>query len=276
MKKEIEVSDVAKALQDSFNNREFSDTSGSAYDTEFPTTELSTYAQVNGETSYTYKTTRSYKRGDIVIVSDAAFDEKNSVQLKARPAVVIQNDLGNRFSKYLIVCYISRQIKKADMPTHILIDDIGCIKDSMIMAENIQTVGKEFVHYKGHVPKPLLEEIEHAIAISVGLSDHIKKLLQNAEEKAKKAREEVEQLKVELEMALSSDSTKSQESTSNSEVIVKHSGKLLVRELKGSKFTFSISDNRELSFKLKQKINLGTKEEVEQFILELTEALVYL
>ena len=70
---------------------------------------------------------------------------KGSEQDKVRPCVVIQNDIGNRFSPTTLVMPLTHVIKNLNQPTHALIkleDAIGLRTDSMIVAEQTRTVDK--------------------------------------------------------------------------------------------------------------------------------------
>ena len=80
---------------------------------------------------------------------DVIFCEFNgsdgSKQSGYRPAVVMQNDIGNRYSPTLIVLPLTSKIKNLEQPTHMIInsnDDNGLISDSMLLAEQITTIDK--------------------------------------------------------------------------------------------------------------------------------------
>ena len=88
--------------------------------------------------------------------------------------LVIQNDVGNKYSPTVIVAAITSQINKAKMPTHIELsgDDYGLSKDSVILLEQIRTIDKKRLKEKtGHVDDELLSSISQALKISVGLCD---------------------------------------------------------------------------------------------------------
>ena len=73
---------------------------------------------------------------------------KNAVKSEqggVRPVLIIQNDVGNRFSPTLIVLPITSEIKKENMPTHCVIHkslDNGLDRDSMVLAEQIRAIDK--------------------------------------------------------------------------------------------------------------------------------------
>ena len=112
------------------------------------------------------------KRGDIYYadLSPVIGSEQGGV----RPVLVIQNDVGNKYSPTIIVAAITSQINKAKMPTHIEIsaDDYGLVKDSVILLEQIRTIDKKRLKEKaGHADEDLLEEIGQGLKISLGLCD---------------------------------------------------------------------------------------------------------
>ncbi len=112
------------------------------------------------------------KRGDIYYadLSPVIGSEQGGV----RPVLVIQNDVGNKYSPTVIVAAITSQINKAKMPTHIELsgDDYGLSKDSVILLEQIRTIDKKRLKEKtGHVDEELLSTISQALKISIGLCD---------------------------------------------------------------------------------------------------------
>ena len=112
------------------------------------------------------------KRGDIYYadLSPVIGSEQGGV----RPVLVIQNDVGNKYSPTVIVAAITSQINKAKMPTHIEIngDDYGLSKDSVILLEQIRTIDKKRLKEKtGHADEELMDSISQALRISIGLCD---------------------------------------------------------------------------------------------------------
>ena len=96
-----------------------------------------------------------------------------SEQGGVRPVLIIQNDIGNKFSPTVIATAITSQINKAKMPTHIELDakSYGLPKDSVILAEQIRTIDKKRLKEKiGHVDDELMEKVNDALEISFGLN----------------------------------------------------------------------------------------------------------
>jgi mRNA interferase MazF len=110
------------------------------------------------------------KRGDIFYadLSPVIGSEQGGI----RPVVIIQNDLGNRYSPTVIVTAITSQINKAKLPTHVEISSevYGLNKDSVVLLEQIRTVDKKRLREKiGHMTDEDMKKVQEALIISVGL-----------------------------------------------------------------------------------------------------------
>ena len=110
------------------------------------------------------------KRGDIYYadLSPVIGSEQGGV----RPVLVIQNDVGNRYSPTVIAAAITSQINKAKMPTHIEIgtDDCGLARDSVVLLEQVRTIDKRRLKEKiGHVDETLMNSVNDALFVSFGL-----------------------------------------------------------------------------------------------------------
>ena len=82
------------------------------------------------------------------------FEGDGAIQTGYRPAVIIQNDIGNRFSPTLIALPLTTKIKGQGQATHCLIkkdDNNGLQSDSMLLAEQITTVNKNKVRRIGRI-----------------------------------------------------------------------------------------------------------------------------
>ena len=89
-----------------------------------------------------------------------------------RPVLVIQNDIGNKYSPTVIAAAITSQINKAKMPTHIELaaKDYGLNKDSVILLEQIRTIDKRRLREKiGRIDDGLMASVNNALSISFGL-----------------------------------------------------------------------------------------------------------
>jgi len=112
------------------------------------------------------------KRGDIFYadLSPVVGSEQDGV----RPVLIIQNDVGNKYSPTVIAAAITSQINKAKLPTHIEISaqEYGLARDSVILLEQIRTIDKQRLREKiGHLDDELMEKVNEAIGVSFGLSD---------------------------------------------------------------------------------------------------------
>ncbi|AQS57345.1 MAG: type II toxin-antitoxin system PemK/MazF family toxin [Novibacillus thermophilus] len=112
------------------------------------------------------------KRGDVYFadLSPVIGSEQGGI----RPVLIIQNDIGNRFSPTVIVAAITAQIQKAKLPTHVEIDAKlhGFDRDSVVLLEQIRTIDKQRLTDKiTHLDEDIMEEVDEALQISLGLID---------------------------------------------------------------------------------------------------------
>jgi len=110
------------------------------------------------------------KRGDIFYadLSPVIGSEQGGV----RPVLVVQNDIGNRYSPTVIIVAITSQINKAKLPTHVEIksSDYGLPKDSVLLLEQIRTIDKRRLEEKiGHVTEDIMDKVNEALLVSLGL-----------------------------------------------------------------------------------------------------------
>ena len=87
-----------------------------------------------------------------------------------RPVLVIQNDVGNRYSPTVIVLAITGQQNKAHLPTHVSVPagDCGLLKDSVVLAEQIRTLDKRRLREKiGTVSPEVMARVTKALRISL-------------------------------------------------------------------------------------------------------------
>ena len=89
-----------------------------------------------------------------------------------RPVLIIQNDVGNRYSPTVIAAAITSQTGKAKLPTHIEVasERCGLPRDSVILLEQIRTLDKRRLRERmGKVDGAVMEQVDAAIAVSFGL-----------------------------------------------------------------------------------------------------------
>lgn len=114
----------------------------------------------------------NYKRGQIVVV-DLGDNGVGSEQNGKRPCIVVQNNMGNRFSPTLIVAPITGQVNKKPLPTHVKLDSQKyCLeKDSTILTEQVKVISKmRCKHFIGELEESDLLRLNRSLAISLGLN----------------------------------------------------------------------------------------------------------
>ena len=110
------------------------------------------------------------KRGDIYYadLSPVVGSEQGGV----RPVLIIQNDVGNRFSPTVIAAAITSQKDKTKLPTHIQLSsqECGLARDSVVLLEQARTIDKRRLKERmGRVEEPYMDQVDHALSISFGL-----------------------------------------------------------------------------------------------------------
>ncbi len=110
------------------------------------------------------------KRGDIYYadLSPVVGSEQGGV----RPVLIVQNDIGNKYSPTVIAAAITSQKEKSNLPTHIKVtaDDCGLAKDSIVLLEQIRTIDKKRLKEKmGTLDTGAMNMIDRALSVSFGL-----------------------------------------------------------------------------------------------------------
>ncbi len=113
------------------------------------------------------------KRGDIYYadLSPVVGSEQGGI----RPIVVLQNDVGNKYSPTVIVAAITSQINKAKIPTHIELNakTYNLAKDSVVLLEQLRTIDKRRLKQKVSCLDSIkMREINRAILISLGFAQN--------------------------------------------------------------------------------------------------------
>ena len=110
------------------------------------------------------------KRGDIYYadLSPVVGSEQGGV----RPVLIVQNDMGNRFSPTVIAAAITSQKDKSRLPTHISVSshDCGLARDSVVLLEQIRTIDKRRLKERmGKLDDQSMTQVDRALSISFGL-----------------------------------------------------------------------------------------------------------
>lgn len=113
------------------------------------------------------------KRGDIYYadLSPVVGSEQGGV----RPVLIVQNDVGNRYSPTVIAAAITSQKEKSKLPTHIELDSKNCglSKDSVVLLEQIRTIDKRRLREKmGSLDANSMSQVNNALSISFGLGQN--------------------------------------------------------------------------------------------------------
>ena len=123
-------------------------------------------------------------RGDIYYadLSPVVGSEQGGI----RPVLIVQNDVGNRFSPTVIAAAITSQKDKARLPTHIQLNSAGSglVRDSIVLLEQIRTIDKRRLkEHMGQLDDSSMRRVDEALQISFGLSGAAGKSGNNKEEK---------------------------------------------------------------------------------------------
>ena len=95
-----------------------------------------------------------------------------SEQGGVRPVLVVQNDVGNKYSPTVIVCAVTSQLTKARLPTHIELSEGqgGLQKKSVALLEQLRTLDKRRLKERmGAIDKVKMDAVDKALLISLGI-----------------------------------------------------------------------------------------------------------
>ncbi len=110
------------------------------------------------------------KRGDVFYAN--LNPVVGSEQGGTRPVLIIQNDIGNKYSPTVIIAAITSRINKAKLPTHVEIpaNYTNLDKDSVILLEQIRTIDKKRLQRRiAHLEEDVIEDVNTSLEISLGL-----------------------------------------------------------------------------------------------------------
>ena len=109
------------------------------------------------------------KRGDIFYadLSPVVGSEQGGV----RPVLVVQNDIGNKYSPTVIIAAITSQMNKVKLPTHVEVSaEFGIPKNSVVLLEQIRTIDKKRLREKvGFTDEFFMKKVDEALLKSVGV-----------------------------------------------------------------------------------------------------------
>ncbi len=110
------------------------------------------------------------RRGDIFYadLSPVVGSEQGGI----RPVLIVQNDVGNKYSPTVIAAAITSRRFKTSLPTHISVqaDECGLAKDSIVLLEQVRTLDKTRLRERmGSLDESEMSKINHALSVSFGL-----------------------------------------------------------------------------------------------------------
>ena len=97
-----------------------------------------------------------------------------SEQGGTRPVLIVQNNVGNKYSPTVIALAVTSRMSKARLPTHIEVERgvAGLPRDSLILAEQMRTLDKQrLLSRMGALPAELMAQVERAMRMSLGLGE---------------------------------------------------------------------------------------------------------
>lgn len=109
------------------------------------------------------------RRGDLYYadLSPVVGSEQGGV----RPVLIVQNNVGNKYSPTIIAAAITSQLDKAKLPTHIQLpaNTYGLPKNSVVLLEQIRTLDKTRLKEKiGELPINMMSRVNEALLVSLG------------------------------------------------------------------------------------------------------------
>ncbi len=115
------------------------------------------------------------KKGDLYFadLSPVVGSEQGGI----RPVLVVQNDVGNKYSPTIIVAAVTSQRNKAKLPTHVPVQATGngLSKDSVVLLEQLRTIDKQRLKDKiGNIKDEQISVVDQALSVSLGIADNPK------------------------------------------------------------------------------------------------------
>lgn len=112
------------------------------------------------------------KKGDLFFadLSPVVGSEQGGV----RPVLVVQNDVGNKYSPTIIVAAVTSQTGKAKLPTHVQLEATqgGLSKNSVVLLEQLRTIDKQRLKERiGSLNEKQIPDVEKALSVSLGIAN---------------------------------------------------------------------------------------------------------
>ncbi|EGT3606768.1 type II toxin-antitoxin system PemK/MazF family toxin [Clostridium perfringens] len=147
---------------------------------------------------------RNYYRGDVYYANlgEKPKGSQDCEQYGIRPVIIIQNDIGNKFSPTVIVAAVTSQVGKTKLPTHVGLDwrYIGLERQSMVMLEQIRTLDKrKLMGYIGKLSPNDTKKLNNAALVSLQLQEIENKIYEEIYEKIEQIKFKEDQFKFGVE-----------------------------------------------------------------------------
>lgn len=112
------------------------------------------------------------KKGDLFFadLSPVVGSEQGGV----RPVLVVQNDVGNKYSPTIIVAAVTSQTGKAKLPTHVELAATqgGLSKNSVVLLEQLRTIDKQRLKERiGTLSESQIPDVDEALSVSLGIAN---------------------------------------------------------------------------------------------------------
>ena len=122
---------------------------------------------------YGARIVKMIKRGELYYadLSPVVGSEQGGI----RPVLVVQNDVGNKYSPTIIAAAVTSKLDKARLPTHIELEatEYGLSKNSVILLEQIRTLDKRRLKERiGALPTDMMRKVDRALYISLGFEQN--------------------------------------------------------------------------------------------------------
>lgn len=119
--------------------------------------------------NYKFRRTQDFLIGDVYMMR---FDGVGNEQGGVRPGLVIQNNVGNKYSPNIIALPLTTSMKKAGQPTHVIVEaeTTGLFKDSMVLCENPERMSKDRVgKYITSLPECIMKDVAIGFMIATSV-----------------------------------------------------------------------------------------------------------
>lgn len=115
----------------------------------------------------------SLRRGDLIFVENPMQVPNGHALCGNHPAIVVSNDTNNFYMKTVVICWLTSNMKRIDLPTKVVFQQgqYGLKKDSVMEAEQMTTIDEENVAFLlGHLSDQDMERVDQAMRVALGMA----------------------------------------------------------------------------------------------------------